>query len=107
MVMYCRVLDIMSGIFHVELLSSQSMAIIVIKFCFIYARDPPLTLIMDFSKLEYSLQRIASKHDLPAETVLERWLEQRGVSDPDGWRELDGIPCIVGGLVALLGEFRG
>lgn len=62
---------------------------------------------MDFTKLDYILEHIAAQNGLPAETVLERWLERRQVSDPDRWRSLDGIPCIVGGLSALLGEFDG
>jgi hypothetical protein len=24
----------------------------------------------------------------------------------DGWKALDGIPCIMGGIAALAGEFR-
>lgn len=70
---------------------------------------PPLSVIyiaiMDFTKLDYQLEHIASQNGLPAETVLEKWLEKRQVSDPDGWRSLQDIPCIIGGLSALLGEF--
>lgn len=62
---------------------------------------------MDFTKLNRLIERIASQHDLPVEMVVERWLERQTVSNLDGWKNLDGIPCIVGGLLALLGEFYG
>jgi hypothetical protein len=75
-------------------------------------RDPSLPhlyiLIMDFTELDHSLQRIASQHHLPVETTLERWLERRAeMNDPNAWKELDGIPCIVAGLAALLGKCCG
>ncbi|KAG1718270.1 uncharacterized protein EDB91DRAFT_1258701 [Suillus paluster] len=62
---------------------------------------------MDFSKLNYALERIALQHKLPAQEVLDRWLERQQASVPDRWRFLDGIPCIIGGLIALLGTLEG
>ncbi|KAG1745413.1 uncharacterized protein EDB91DRAFT_1080333 [Suillus paluster] len=58
--------------------------------------------LMDFAKLDDILERITSQHRLPVQEVLDRWLEMRRVCVPDGWRLLDGIPCIIGGLTALL-----
>lgn len=60
---------------------------------------------MDFAKLDHVLNRIASQRGLPVEEVLQEWLEWREISDPDDWRQLDGIPCIMGGLTALCGKF--
>ncbi|KAG1885193.1 hypothetical protein F4604DRAFT_1676583 [Suillus subluteus] len=37
-----------------------------------------------------------------AQEVLDKWLERRRIGIPDGWRLLDGIPCIIGGLTGLL-----
>ncbi|KAG1719197.1 uncharacterized protein EDB91DRAFT_1257842 [Suillus paluster] len=62
---------------------------------------------MDFSKLDYALECIALQHKLPAQEVLDRWLERQQASVPDRWRFLDGIPCIIGGLIALLGTLEG
>ncbi|KIK34566.1 hypothetical protein CY34DRAFT_17626 [Suillus luteus UH-Slu-Lm8-n1] len=71
--------------------------------------NPPhlYILIMYFAKLDHSLQHIVLQHNLPVETMFERWLKKRGeTNDPDAWRELDGIPCIVGGLAVLLGKLE-
>ncbi|KAG1745516.1 uncharacterized protein EDB91DRAFT_1246393 [Suillus paluster] len=62
---------------------------------------------MDFAKLDDILEHIASQHRLPAREVLDRWLETRQVHVPNGWRLLNGIPCIIGGLTALLGTLEG
>ncbi|KAG0695222.1 hypothetical protein DFH29DRAFT_1005651 [Suillus ampliporus] len=62
---------------------------------------------MDFAQLDYVLEHIASRHRVEAQEVLDKWLERRRVHDPDRWRLLDGIPCIVGGLTALLGPLEG
>lgn len=59
---------------------------------------------MDFTQLDYVLKHIASWYRVPAQEVLDEWLEKRRVCGPDGWRLLDGIPCIIGGLTALLGK---
>ncbi|KAG1725302.1 hypothetical protein EDB19DRAFT_1915115 [Suillus lakei] len=62
---------------------------------------------MDFMKFDHSLQHFASWHHSPVEMMLERWLERWGeMNYPNTWRELDGIPCIVGGLAALLGKIE-
>lgn len=58
----------------------------------------------DLARLETQLNRIASKHDLSAEDVLEDWLERRKSYDSESWRLLDGLPCIMGGLTALCGK---
>ncbi|KAG1898087.1 uncharacterized protein F5891DRAFT_1191390 [Suillus fuscotomentosus] len=62
---------------------------------------------MDFARLDYELNRIASRHKLPMQKVLEEWLERQESSDPESWRQLDGIPCIMGGLTALCGRLDG
>jgi hypothetical protein len=58
----------------------------------------------DLARLEIQLNRIASKHDLSAEEVLEEWVERRKHYDSESWRLLDGLPCIMGGLTALCGK---
>ncbi|KAG1851786.1 hypothetical protein C8R48DRAFT_777740 [Suillus tomentosus] len=62
---------------------------------------------MDFTQLDYMLERMASRYKVDAQEVLDKWLEKREVRDPEGWRLLEGIPCIVGGLTALLGTLEG
>ncbi|KAG1837401.1 hypothetical protein C8R48DRAFT_782721 [Suillus tomentosus] len=57
---------------------------------------------MDFSQLDYILEHVASRYKVDAQEVLDKWLEKREVRDPEAWRLLEGIPCIVGGLTALL-----
>ncbi|KAG1727244.1 hypothetical protein EDB19DRAFT_1914324 [Suillus lakei] len=63
-----------------------------------------LSMDADLARLETQLNRIASKHDLSAEDVLEDWLERRKSYDSESWRLLDGLPCIMGGLTALCGK---
>ncbi|KAG2096302.1 uncharacterized protein F5147DRAFT_778351 [Suillus discolor] len=62
---------------------------------------------MDFSQLDYILERVASRYKVDAQEVLDKWLEKREVRDPEGWRLLKGMPCIVGGLTALFGTLEG
>ncbi|KAG1860859.1 hypothetical protein F4604DRAFT_1684336 [Suillus subluteus] len=62
---------------------------------------------MDFTQLDQVLDCIASRHRVEPQEVLDKWLEKWRVCDPDGWRLLDGIPCIIGGLIALLGTLEG
>ncbi|KAG2053170.1 hypothetical protein BDR06DRAFT_1008818 [Suillus hirtellus] len=62
---------------------------------------------MDFSQLDYILERVASRYKVDAQEVLDKWLEKQEVHDPEAWRLLKGIPCIVGGLTALLGTLKG
>ncbi|KAG2115499.1 hypothetical protein DEU56DRAFT_919410 [Suillus clintonianus] len=62
---------------------------------------------MDFTQLDCVLERIASRHRVQAQEVLDKWLERRRIGIPDGWRLLDGIPCIIGGLTGLLGPLEG
>ncbi|KAG1837897.1 hypothetical protein F4604DRAFT_1941925 [Suillus subluteus] len=62
---------------------------------------------MDFTQLDYILERVASCYKVDAQEVLDKWLEKRQVRDPEGWRLLDGIPCIIGGLTVLLGTLEG
>ncbi|KAG1843327.1 hypothetical protein F4604DRAFT_1689567 [Suillus subluteus] len=57
---------------------------------------------MDFARLDYILDRIALHRRWPVERVLEAWLESWQASNTDGWRDLDGIPCVMGGLTVLL-----
>ncbi|KAG1903007.1 uncharacterized protein F5891DRAFT_1185655 [Suillus fuscotomentosus] len=52
---------------------------------------------MDFSQLDYILEHMASRYKVDAQEVLDKWLEKL----------LEGIPCIVGGLTALLGTLEG
>jgi hypothetical protein len=59
---------------------------------------------MDLTQLDHILERLASRYKLDAQEVLDKWLESRQVRDPEGWKLLDGIPCIIGGLTALLGK---
>lgn len=63
------------------------------------------SLLMDFARFDYKLNRIASWHRLPMQKVLEERRERRESSDPESWRQLDGIPCIMGGLTALCSMF--
>ncbi|KAG1850442.1 hypothetical protein F4604DRAFT_1934459 [Suillus subluteus] len=62
---------------------------------------------MDLTQLDHVLERLASRYKVDAQEVLDKWLESRQVRDPEGWRLLDGIPCIIGGLTALLGTLEG
>ncbi|KAG2336111.1 hypothetical protein BDR05DRAFT_1006160 [Suillus weaverae] len=57
---------------------------------------------MDLTQLDHILERLASRYKVDAQEVLDKWLESRQVRDPEGWRLLDGIPCIIGGLTVLL-----
>jgi hypothetical protein len=65
----------------------------------------PASMEVDFFRLNNVLDVIASRRAIPAEEVLERWLESRKISNSESWRQLVGIPCIMGGLTALCGEF--
>ncbi|KAG1769966.1 hypothetical protein EV702DRAFT_1202631 [Suillus placidus] len=58
---------------------------------------------MDFTQLDSILQRVSSRYKVDEQGVLDKWMEKREVRDPEGWRLLEGIPCIAGGLTALLG----
>lgn len=60
---------------------------------------------LDYARLDYQLDRIASKRGLPAKKVLEEWLEMCESNEVEDWRQMDGIPCIMGGLTVLCGEF--
>jgi hypothetical protein len=63
-------------------------------------------LLMDFTQLDSILQRVSSRYKVDEQEVLDKWMEKREVRDPESWRQLEGIPCIAGGLTALLGESR-
>ncbi|KAG1790546.1 uncharacterized protein HD556DRAFT_1446068 [Suillus plorans] len=62
---------------------------------------------MDFARLYSVLNHIALQCRVTAETVLAEWLERQEVADPEHWKQLSGIPCITGGLIALLGTLNG
>ncbi|KAG1833294.1 hypothetical protein DFJ58DRAFT_847833 [Suillus subalutaceus] len=62
---------------------------------------------MDFARLDSVLSRIALQHGISEETLLAEWLERREVTDSEHWKQLNGIPCIIGGLNALLGMLEG
>jgi hypothetical protein len=59
---------------------------------------------MNFAGLNYQLDSLASKHGLPPQKVLEEWLETRQSINEEDWRQMEGIPCIMGGLTELCGE---
>lgn len=63
-----------------------------------------LTGLMDFTQLDLILQRVSSRYQVDEQEVLDKWMEKREVRDPEGWRLLEGVPCIAGGLTALLGK---
>ncbi|KAG2120937.1 uncharacterized protein F5147DRAFT_647315 [Suillus discolor] len=44
------------------------------------------------------------KHGLPTQKVSEEWLEMCKSNDAEDRRQMDGIPCIMGGLTALCGR---
>ncbi|KAG1794593.1 uncharacterized protein HD556DRAFT_1442777 [Suillus plorans] len=62
---------------------------------------------MDFARLDSVLDCIALQRGVTADTILAGWLERRENGDSERWRQLDGIPCIIGGLTALLGTLDG
>ncbi|KAG1856732.1 hypothetical protein F4604DRAFT_1931721 [Suillus subluteus] len=62
---------------------------------------------MDFARLDTLLNRIALQRGVPSETLLAEWLERREDTDLEDWKQLSGIPCIIGGLNALLGMLDG
>lgn len=59
---------------------------------------------MDFTQLDSILQHVSSCYKVDEQEVLDKWMEKREVRDPEGWRQLEGIPCIAGGLTALHSE---
>jgi hypothetical protein len=60
--------------------------------------------VMLFPYTPLSCYILASHYKVDTQEVLDKWLEKQQVHDPEGWRLLDGIPCIVGGFTALLGK---
>lgn len=78
----------------------------VLSMSFLYTPPSFYTFIgfMDFTQLNYILERMAVHYKVDAQEVLDKWLEKREVCDPEGWRLLKDIPCIVKGLTVLLGK---
>ncbi|KAG2043863.1 hypothetical protein BDR03DRAFT_977582 [Suillus americanus] len=62
---------------------------------------------MDFTQLDLILQHVSSCYKVDEQEVLDKWMEKREVQDPEGWRLLEGIPCIAGGLTVLLRTLEG
>jgi hypothetical protein len=74
-------------------------------YCFFLHKIVHMDFAMDFARLDSVLDRIALQRGVTADTILAGWLERRENGDSERWRQLDGIPCIIGGLTALLGKF--